>query len=290
MSDYAQHQLRTHSIMPGNLVGPLDNFRFMVEGRENLRNFAQHLPWEFLIYVVDHRTPLTERAWAFQYFAARLGKVASWHQDIEYDKVMLETERKVGFEKSTCALATHEYTLANIKKYGGVCAMQADFAARVGKSLGQPFIYCWGKGATGSNHAWLTYVQIHKADKKGITFDLLSDGRYAGFEREHFYVGELIEPQSGRAIQDRILEHRLKAVGSDREATRHAHLVMRFYPGLLKVLGLDITARLDYADKCLKLSPHCEEAWSGPGRDRPGCGTCPTNGQPQTADGRCAPT
>jgi hypothetical protein len=37
---------------------------------------------------------------------------------------MLETEHKFGLEKSTCALATHEYTLANIKKYtdrGMIC-------------------------------------------------------------------------------------------------------------------------------------------------------------------------
>jgi glycosyltransferase involved in cell wall biosynthesis len=44
---------------------------------------------------------------------------------------------------------------ARIREHGGVCAMQADFAARVAKSLGVPAEYVGGEANSGGLHAWL---------------------------------------------------------------------------------------------------------------------------------------
>jgi protein-S-isoprenylcysteine O-methyltransferase Ste14 len=64
---------------------------------------------------------------------------------------MLRTQSEV------CRLNGKPYTLQSIKDYGGVCAMQADFAARVAKSLGVPAEYVGGEANFGGLHAWVRH-------------------------------------------------------------------------------------------------------------------------------------
>jgi hypothetical protein len=130
--DYRRHQVRTHSTLPDNLVDALDNFDYLAANDKIAEGRLRFLPWEFLVFVIDHRTPLKERGWAQGYYRNSKGTVASWHKAVPYDMDMLRGEQEKG---STLKphLEGREYTLANIKTYGGVCAQQADFASRVGK-------------------------------------------------------------------------------------------------------------------------------------------------------------
>src|SRR5262249_28565491 len=153
------------------------------------------LPHEFLVFVVDHKTPIDERKWAQKFVATQKG-TSSWHQSIEYDKGMLKTEQTG--KGPGPKLAGHEYTLQNIKKYDGVCDQQADCVAGVGKSLGQPSVYVSGESSYRGRHAWVMWVSVLKSSKDGLRFNLVSDGRTRGFERDAFYVGFVHEPQTGR--------------------------------------------------------------------------------------------
>jgi hypothetical protein len=258
--DYRSHQLRTKSNLPDGMVDARGNFEYLSGKDAILADTIKVLPWEFLVFVVDHTTPLKERKWAQQYVLTRRGRVSSWHQDIAYDHGMLQTERTG--KGPGPKLAGHDYTLENIKRYGGVCAQQADFVARVGKSLGQPSMYVHGKSSYRGWHAWVMWVSVGKPGKAGkdrVRFDLVSDGRTRGFEKDAFYVGHLTDPQTGRTITDRDLWRRLSVIGADPLAARQARLVMRAYPTVCK--GLGVKERLAYLDRTLQLVPQSEEAW-----------------------------
>src|SRR5262245_13165948 len=257
--DYSNHQVRTKSVMPGGQVEALGNFRYLVEEDKALEGRARHLPWEFLVFVVDHRTPLGERKWAQGYFkSARRGK--SWHQDVPYDRDMLKSEMTKD-AKAEPRLAGDDYTLANIKSRGGVCAQQADFAARVGKSVCIPAAYCHGESAYRGLHAWTLLVQVDQATADKVTFTLVSDGRFVGFIKDAFYTGTLIDPKTGEKMLDRDMERRLWVAGTDRVGKRHADLLMRAYPWPCQEPDLDLQARASYLARCLKVSPYNEAAW-----------------------------
>ena len=81
--------------------------------------------------------------------------------------------------------------------------MQADYAARVGKSIGVPAEYVRGESNSGGLHAWVMWVELRTVTKTSIVFSLQSHGRY---RTDHYYVGTLQDPQTGRRITDRELE------------------------------------------------------------------------------------
>jgi hypothetical protein len=256
--DYRHHQVRTKSTLPEGLIDARGNFEYLSGSDAPVAASIKPLPWELLTFVVDHRTPLKERKWAQKYVQSRRGKVSSWHQDIAYDHGMLKTEQTG--KGPGPKLATHEYSLMNIKQYGGVCAQQADFVARVGKSIGQPSMYVSGESAYRGRHAWVMWVNTIKTGKS-VRFTLFSDGRTRGFERDAFYVGTLSDPQTGEPISDRDLERRLSVIGNDPVTARQGRLIMRVYPGLCEELKLGVKERLAYLDRTLQLVPQSEEAW-----------------------------
>jgi tetratricopeptide (TPR) repeat protein len=158
-------------------------------------------------------------------------------------------------------LAGHDYTLENLKRYGGVCAQQADFVARVGKSLGQPTVYVSGESSYRGWHAWVMWVNVIKSGKEKIRFELVSDGRTRGFERDAFYTGWIYDPQTGQRILDRDMERRLVTVALDPHARRQASLAMRAYPAIAQSLTLGAKERVAFLDRIWQLCPQSEEAW-----------------------------
>src|SRR5262249_27820892 len=152
---------------------------------------------EFLVYVVDHRTPLAERKWAQTYYQSVKAQGKSLHQDVPYDNDMLKGEITKNADVKP-HLAGRTYSLKNIKTYGGVCAQQADFASRVGKSLCVPSAYCWGESSYRGLHAWCLYASIQQATRDRLTFSLVSDGRFIGFIKDAFYTGHVTDPQTGQ--------------------------------------------------------------------------------------------
>lgn len=263
--DYAHHQRRTKSVMPDDMVDAMGNFKYLVENQKEMAGRGARLPWEFLLFVIDHRTPIEERKWAQTYFKqwqvrSKAGKARSVHQDIPYDMDMLNGER----DKSTNLqpkIKDKDYTLANLKEFGGVCAQQADFAARVGKSVCIPAVYCWGRSAYRGLHAWWMFVQVSKVTSKQLQFRLVSDGRYVGFERDKFYTGYVKDPQTGQQILDRDMERRLWSIGNAPTESRHTRLLMRAYPSLVTTLDMKVKDRVEYLQSCLKLNGVDEEVW-----------------------------
>ena len=136
--------------------------------------------------------------------------------------------------------------------------MQADFAARVGKSLEVPAAYVRGEGQGLELHAWVMWVEVKSASKTAVQFQLESHGRYRG---DNYYTGQLKDPQTGEEILDRDMERRLSAAALDRTGKRQADLVMGFFPDVAKAAELDAKKKVQYLLGVLKLSVYNEPAW-----------------------------
>jgi len=257
--DYRGHQVRTKSNLPDGYLdfGPLQEFRYHVghakevQGKESF-NRLEVLPYEFLAYVVDHRTRVGERDWGVKNYLAKRPMLGKIYKEIDYDEEMLRTKSDV------CKLNAHDYTLQDIKKYGGVCAMQADFAARVGKSLAVPAAFVGGESQQLGLHAWVMWVEVKAANKSAVNFTLESEGRYLG---DHYYTGALLDPQTGVEILDRDMERRLSAAAKDRIGKRQAELAMEYYAGVAEANSLDTKKKIQYLRDVLRVSGFNEAAW-----------------------------
>src|SRR5262249_43402317 len=100
--------------------------------------------------------------------------------------------------------------------------------------------------------------ELKQVTKSQILFSLESHGRY---NKDKYYTGDLRDPQTGLPMLDRDMELRLTVVGLDRQAKRHAGLVMRSFPLLRDQLGLDVPAQMAYLDKAMGVNPYNEDAW-----------------------------
>ena len=236
---------------PGQALGSPGQLRLPGEVGRRHAGRIRYLPWEFLVHVVDHKTPLDERQWALTNYLPRRVMIGSCYSDVPYDTPMYENE-------APPKLSDQDYTLENIRKIGGVCAHQADFASRVGKSIGVPAAYVCGTAADGEGHAWVMWVELKAVTRTNITFSLESFGRY---HCDHYYVGHLKDPQTGLDITDRQLELRLQTVGSDPQGKRQAALVMKAYPMLLKKAELDVPQQLLFLNQVIQFCPGNETVW-----------------------------
>lgn len=245
--EYRNHQRRCKAILPEKLVGARENFEYLLN-----TDSGKYLPWEFLIYVVNHPTPLDERQWAVTNYLPRRQMIGQCYHDCPYDDEMLRTGSAVA------RLNDKEYTLRNLKVYGGVCAMQADFASRVGKSLGIPAVYVWGESVYNDLHAWVCWVELKAVSASQIQFSLESHGRYRG---DKYYVGHLNHPQTGQEITDRQMELELQTVGLNTQAKRQADLIMRAYPELRDAENFSTRDELNFLAAVTRLCPGNTPAW-----------------------------
>lgn len=257
--DYRHHQVRTRSVLPDSYdsLTAVQSFQDYIDRSKELQakepiNRLQAFPWEFLIHVVNHKTPIDERKWALKNYLAKRPMIGKIYHEVQYDQEMLRTQSK------TCKLNDKPYTLESILKNGGVCAMQGDFAARVGKSLVVPAAYVTGESQFQDLHAWVMWVEFRSAAGGKINFTLESYGRYLG---DQYYTGNLIDPHTAEKILDRDMERRLSAVAHDRLGKRQAELGMKYYGEICQARDLDQKKKVLFLDRCLSLSPFNETAW-----------------------------
>jgi hypothetical protein len=250
--DYEHHARRCKATIPPNLLGAIENFQYLTAAESVMQGRIQYVPWEFLVHVVNHRTPQPERVWAVQNFVGKRVMYGKCYSDVPYDYEMLNSGSQVA------KLNNKDYTLPNLLTFGGVCAMQADFSSRVGKSMGVSAEYVRGESAGGDLHAWVMWVELKQATPTGLVFTLESHGRYHG---DKFYVGHLNDPHTGQEITDRDLELRLQTVGLDTIAKRHTALVMQSYLTLCEKVPLDASQKLNLLSQTIAYSPGCEDAW-----------------------------
>jgi hypothetical protein len=234
------------------MVGPIENFQYFLDAEDVMQGRGQVLPWELLTYVVDHRTPLAERKWALLNYLPKRVMIGRCYAEVPYDREMLLAESRIA------GLQGKPYTLPNIRQFGGVYAMQADFAARVAKCLGVPAAYVHGESKYGESHAWVMWIELLDIGRNSIKFTVQSFGRY---RVDEYYVGTLTDPHTGNRITDREMELRLHTVGMNAKAKRQSGWIMKAYPMLREALKLDPAGQLAFLNQVIRLCPGNEEAW-----------------------------
>jgi hypothetical protein len=258
LQEYTHDAAVTKANIPEGQLAALENFQYLAEAEPWMQGRIRYVPWEFLVYVVNHRTPLPERQWAMQNYLDKRVMFGRCYSEVPYDYEMLDSKME------RTKLAGKDYTLPNVRMFGGICMIQADYASRVGKSLGVPAAYVSGKGAFGGNgHAWVMWLELKQATPAGIVFTLESHGRYFN---DHYYVGDLKDPHTGQPITDRDMELRLQTVGNDVAGKRHMDLVMQVYPLIKEKSNLDAQQQLRFLSQVIGVCPGHEGAWMAAAR------------------------
>src|SRR5262249_29826010 len=83
--EYAWHAKRCHSIMPDDLLDALGNVEYLLDAEATMQGRAQYLPWEFLVLVVNHKTPRSEREWAINSYLLQRVMYGRCYGDVPYD-------------------------------------------------------------------------------------------------------------------------------------------------------------------------------------------------------------
>lgn len=163
------------------------------------------MPGVLLVHVVDMVSGESEALWAAQQYGYQPA-VGKRYFDIRYDNMHFEHGKPKQIEG-------HEYTLANIKKYGGVCVEQAYFAEQMGKSMGIPAVTVVGRGDD-VGHAWVGYLRMQG---KSYWWDL-TEGRYKEYKGE---AANVRDPQTGETISDGELSMIAERASYDPQAVRY---------------------------------------------------------------------
>lgn len=164
------------------------------------------MPAELLLSVVDMTVPITEARWALETYGKRPDP-GKRYGEIKYDFDHLE-------KKTPKKVTEAGFTLANIAKYGGICADQAHFAANVGRAAGVPCAYVYGRNAEVS-HAWVGFLQMDGARARW-NFD---SGRYDGYKGVR---GVVRDPQTGYGVPESVLAIRAESIAAPKSARQEA--------------------------------------------------------------------
>ena len=245
--DHTVHAVRTKSTLPTGVkaANAVTNYKQWLAVEKDLPGPTLRLPWEFLTHIINHRSTPEERTWAVTRYGQRRKMIGEIYPTVEFDVNMLRTRSAV------CRLAGHNYDLPSVLKYGGVCAMQADFAARVGKCVLIPSEFIVGESAGGEYHAWVMWAEVRAITASGkIDFTLQREGAY---HIDNYYVGLMQDPHTNRATTDRDTIRRLVVLGGEPDDARHAALLMRHYPLLAKWNRWTIEQKLRFIDGAFDL-------------------------------------
>ncbi len=195
----SKYTLRVNENTPQG-VDPIDLFDFFVNNAPTMYIALDRLPASSLVFVVDVAEPVDQLQWAHNTYRTSPG-IGQRFFEIMYD----DAHYRLG--KTKRVTAAGNYSLEQIKKYGGVCADQAYYAMSVAKACGIPSAYVVAKGADVS-HAWVGFLEM-RGRRAHWNFDA---GRYPDYQNLR---GNIHDPQTGAQISD----GRLGILGTAANAT-----------------------------------------------------------------------
>jgi hypothetical protein len=187
--DLGMDQFYTMRINENNPVGPgpVEIFDFFVANASTMSIAPDRLPAIDLVYVVDVSESVDQLQWAHNTYRANPGI------DLRFFEIVYDTEH---FRQGKIKRVTEagNYSLTQIKKFGGVCADQAYYAMSVAKACGIPSGYVVAVGADVS-HAWVGYLETRGRHAEWN----FNAGRYPEYQKLR---GNIRDPQTGQYISD----------------------------------------------------------------------------------------
>jgi len=218
-------------------------FGWYVTNLPKLCPWFKNTPWRLLTYVAADNSEISEREWVFKLYPAFRNNLGTVYSEIKYDLSKIrDGHGKIG---------GHEYDLANVKEYGGVCRDQAYYARAVCRAYGLPSYMATAVGNAGTGHAWVGWV----VNETPQGYKLLSHGRY---ESSKFFTAGIVDPQSGRLILDYLVGIEAKGL-SDESSYDDAELYYRVSEESADALPAQ--ARLDLCIAAVRKNPYHRAAW-----------------------------
>lgn len=209
-----------------NAPDPIEIFDYFAAHEQRMFFGLDKVPVELLCHVVDTTASIDELKWALSRYAGK-GDVGKRFFEIKYDHDHFRQGRSK-------RLTEEGFNLPNIQKFGGVCADQAYFASSVGKAIGIPTAYAWGRSAEVS-HAWVGYVLTR--GKRG--FWDFNAGRYPSYQGVQ---GVIIDPQTRQLIPDSVVSLQAELIGSP---ARDRHAAAALTDAARRLIALSETATED---------------------------------------------
>jgi len=170
-----------------NPASMIEAFKYYTTRR--MRYDLKSMPFELSRYLTDSKLSIAERKWAYGKYN-RYPNPAKSYFDLRYDKEHLER----GDPKKISKL---EFTLANLRKVGGVCIEQAYYSSEVCKSVGIPAQIVTGRSGDGIYHAWMMCF-VRNPGRRSASWDSTT-GRYA---EQKYFVGYVRNPVDGTRLLD----------------------------------------------------------------------------------------
>ena len=230
---------------PPTTADVYDNYAFYTSEKTPVHRRIKQLPWELLCYVVANKASAAERRWILENYSNKVAMIGNAYFDVAW--------------KPNSEELVNDYTVPNMKRLGGVCTTQADYALLLSRTMGVPAFYGWpGFPKYYGGHAWLMWLEIKGVESGRIRYTLESIGRY-GDRKDYTSVSP--SPHIGIHEDEGILFMRFHRLGKDIQAYRHAELLMRCYPLLAESAKWPLSERLRFLAAINDLSPGCEKAW-----------------------------
>ena len=206
-------------------------FGWYVNNQPRLCPWFKTTPWRLLLYVAADTTPLAEREWIFNKYHVFRSNLGTVYSELVYDESKLKDDAG--------KLAGREYTLANLKQYGGVCRDQAYYARAVCAAFGLPAYMASATGNAALRHAWVGWV----VNEPSAGYKLLSHGRY---EYDKYFTANIMDPQTGYFILDYLVGIEAKGLSGREQLRRGGHLLPRV-PG--ECFGAAHAVRCEFAHR-----------------------------------------
>ncbi len=169
------------------------DFRNAAELGQLRTHLDEMSPWE-LIWVVNVAMPDSELAWAREHI-----RLAQSRWGDAYNMVPWNKDRLFGGDS-----VYKEYTLAEIRKEGGICGDRAYFASMTAKANGIPAMPLVGEGQRGG-HVWIGFEAA--PGRWDFTAGRYPEDRYATGYTQDPQTREVIKEQSLYVLTDP--QHRL---------------------------------------------------------------------------------
>jgi tetratricopeptide (TPR) repeat protein len=179
------HPQVSQNVLPRILRSPDKVFAYFTNQRDArwFHTSIKRLSLSDAIFLVDIIVTPSEVDWVRKNITVEADKYEDVYSLVQYDLRRLQAGQMHWMY--------NDYSLAAIKKVGGLCVDQAYFASQVGKVQGLPTIEFLGSGLDG-RHAWFGYLDFRGKWE-------MDAGRYAD---QKFVTGHAFNPQTWVFISD----------------------------------------------------------------------------------------
>ena len=243
-----------NAVLPPDQSDAIEMFRYYSDKSAPFYARTRLLPWDFLMYVVNHKTSKEERRWVWRHYDVKKPMAGKAYND----PLIVWKSKDLGPGVYADTLVGLPYTLQNLKEKGTVCSGRADYACGVSRTLGVPAMRCSGDTKYAGGHYWVQWIEFQEVSPKKIRFTIEQCGRD---DHRRDRASDTINPETAQWETNQDFTLRLVRAAKDKNAFRHGELLMKSFVTLVKYTGMSYDDQLNYLLKVNAVLPGNQKAW-----------------------------